>query len=157
MNKVLSFCAATFLAAAGAANATVYSFDRAVGTGTAFGYFETNGTIGVLTAADIVDFSITIQDATINAGTATTASQVGGQTLDFSLVGSSLTATATDINFDFASDDIFYSYTSTGDFWCVAGDDTGCYDRFSEVIGRVAGRGTGAGSCSTDAIDCTPR
>jgi hypothetical protein len=134
MNKTLSVLAAGLMMAAGSAQATVYNFDRSVGAGTVSGFFETDGTLGTLTAGNFIDWSVTIFAANVNGGVAT-SSTGGSGSLFFS---SGVSATATDILFDFANSAIFYTYTLSGDFWCIAGGpggDNGCFASPAEVIG----------------------
>jgi hypothetical protein len=139
-----ALAAVAILSVASVAQAATYSFNRSVGTGSVMGYFETDGTLGTLTLANFVDWSVTIQDASINGGVATTSSGAGGQGLfDDVSITTSLTATVTDILFDFDSSDLFYTYTASNDFWCVAGSGggSGCFNDGAESIGFTPGFG----------------
>lgn len=111
----------------------IYSLDRSVGAGSISGFFETDGTIGVLGVANILDWSLTVLSPDINGGVASTSSPANSSAL--SLVGGGLSATATDILFDFGGGGIFFTYTNSGDFWCVAGVAFGCFVQSAEVIG----------------------
>ncbi len=120
----------TSLATVAQAN-IIYNLDRAVGSGTVSGFFETDGTLGALSAGNFVNWSVTIQAANVNGGVAT-SSVLGGFGL---AIGSGLSATATDLLFDFGGGDIFYTYTASGDWWCVAGSNSGCFIQNAESIG----------------------
>ena len=139
MKKTITLLTAGFVVVAGIAQATTYNVNSSVGGGTVSGYFETDGTIGALTAGNFVDWSLTVTAADINGGVASTSSMSGGQALSYNFGSlTSLSASATDIFFDFSGDDLFYTYTASGDFWCVAGAATptyGCFVPGAEVIG----------------------
>jgi hypothetical protein len=119
------------IASVAEANIT-YSVNRAVGAGSVSGFFETDGTLGILGAANFVNWSITIQASNVNGGIPT-SSVFGSGTLS---IGSGvLSATANDILFDFGGSDLFFTYTSSGDWWCVAGSNLGCFNPNAESIG----------------------
>ena len=123
--------------------AITYNMDRAVGGGSVSGYFTTNGRLGSLTPGDFEDWSITIQSPDINAAVPTTSARSLGSVLVFA---TGVSATATDILYDFSGNDIFFTYTSTSDFWCVAGSQFGCFDSNAEVIGYSDSTGLQANS-----------
>lgn len=108
-----------------------YNLNRSIGAGSISGFFESDGTIGVLTAGNIIDWSLTVLSPDINGGVASTSSPANGS----GLFGGGLSATASDILFDFGGSSIFFTYTNSGDFWCLAGSATGCFVTNAEVIG----------------------
>lgn len=119
------------IASVAEANIT-YNVNRAVGSGSVSGFFETDGTLGVLSAANFVNWSITIQASNVNGGFPT-SSVLGGSGL--AEHGSGVSATANDILFDFGGSDLFFTYTASGDWWCVAGSNGGCFIPNAESIG----------------------
>lgn len=94
----------------------IYNVDRAVGPGMITGTIETNGAIGALTSADIIDWNLTI-DAD---GDPTTSGQLLGpisgnnSSITF-LTGSPLTATPTELFFDFSLPDGIIQIATPGD------------------------------------------
>jgi len=79
-----------------AANAgIVYQVDRSFGAGTIVGTIETNGTMGPLSAADIISFSFEAFDGTDVVTISSVAGFVQGEGWAY------LSATATDLTFDF--------------------------------------------------------
>ncbi len=138
MNKMLStaLIGATLLATT-AAQATTYNFSRTVGSdGQISGYFQTDGTIGDLSRSQIVDFEIILQDNDVNGGLASVASSALNSPLYFAFEPGALFASATDLFFDFGSNGIFFTYTTSGDFWCLAGfGNGGCFVDNAEVLG----------------------
>mgnify|MGYP001817788430 CR=1 FL=1 len=112
----LTLCAAT-------ANAAfIYNIDRTIGDGTVTGIIETDGTQGILTKDNIIDWSITL----------TSANLVGGSdTFDFStgdtiLRGTAVSADSTGLWYDFELEPstrgnyfLLQSNSGTGNFWCL--------------------------------------
>lgn len=76
-----------------------YTVDRSVGTGRVTGTITTNGNIGVLTAADIVDWNLAL-DAN---GDGTTVPVPGRPIGVMTLQGTALSATATGLFWDFST------------------------------------------------------
>lgn len=132
----LSVAAALALGAAASQAAIVYSVDRTIGAATLTGYIETDGTLGSITAANFTDYSLTLLAPDINGGAASTIN-FGFQSF-FTDGASLLSATATDLLFDHeGASGLFFAYTSSGDFWCLAGGgtgDTGCFAQ-GEIVG----------------------
>jgi hypothetical protein len=88
----------------------VYDVHGPVGPGFVTGTITTDGTIGTLFTFDIVAFNLTLNDGT---ATATLASGVNGGLVFVS--GGSLTATATDLMFNFNTSGTFVNFfTSPG-------------------------------------------
>ena len=117
--------AAASLFAAGAADAATYVANRSVGAGTVNLSITTDDTIGVLDDANIVDFLITVDDGT-------TSFTLSGFNADFDIIGTGLSATATDLLFDFdqGAYALFQSplLASGGPFYCLQGGATACFD-----------------------------
>ena len=81
-------------AVCGAADIT-YTVNDTIGAGSVTGTIETNGTTGVLTAADFLAFNLTLNGVGASANITTPAEGV-------TLIGSNVTATASDIFFNFS-------------------------------------------------------
>ena len=99
--------AAFALAAATAADATTYLGTRAIGAGSANLSITTDGTLGVVTASNILDWTIVLNGV---SGSATLNGPLSGNnsTLYFTnsfgtTTPTALTATATDLSFDYAN------------------------------------------------------
>jgi hypothetical protein len=131
MNKLACLAAVAVLASAAtaASAATTYVATRAVGTGTVDLSITTDDTLGVLSDANILDWTIEMTDG---ADTFTLAGPSGANNSQHLIVGAALTATATDLFFDFGAGStafaLFQSPTvGAGQlFWCV--QTNGCYD-----------------------------
>ena len=82
--------AASLLPTAAKADIT-YAVDETVGAGSATGFITTNGTIGTLDTADILDWNLTLNDGT-NPPVDLEGPASGNNSLVF-LIGSDLTAT----------------------------------------------------------------
>jgi len=84
-----------------AANAIpiVYEVNRIVGDGTVVGFIETDGILGTIGAANILDFSLTVTSLDLHGGSP--------QTIDFAtsfigIDGAGLSASLTDLFYDFS-------------------------------------------------------
>ncbi|HXP69263.1 MAG TPA: PEP-CTERM sorting domain-containing protein [Candidatus Dormibacteraeota bacterium] len=82
---------------------TTYAVDETVGAGSATGFITTNGTIGTLDVADIVNWNLTLNDGT-NSPVDLEGPASGNNSLVL-LVGSDLTATPTQLIFAFGAAD----------------------------------------------------
>jgi len=121
-----------------AANADIiYTVDRTVGDGTVNGYITTDGTLGVLSTANIVDWAFTLTAPNLLGG--------ASSSIDFAtalvtaIVGAATTATATDITFDFGVADSYLLFwgnaTNADTWWCLITDIAGCFGVDAENIG----------------------
>jgi hypothetical protein len=81
-----------------AADATVYTSTRTVGTATAQLSITTDGKIGMLAAANILDFTITLTNGSV---TTTLFGPAGEQNASAQISGPAFTATATQLLFNF--------------------------------------------------------
>lgn len=135
------------------ADAAIYSFNRTVGVdGIAFGFFETDGTIGAIGVGNIIDYAVSWQDNEINGGTL--VSYFGDGPVDpFSPFGlgvavasGDLVATATDLLFNFDGDSVLSVSVTSFDFWCVSGALASlvCYVDGTETLGASDVTGTEA-------------
>jgi hypothetical protein len=126
----LTLCTAT-------ANAALitYDVDRTIGDGSVTGYITTNGdTEGFLTQDEIVDWSLTLTPDVGGISTGT----INPSNSNVFIYGSAITATATELSYDFTPADDTWMLFSGGIqnlFWCL--ETTGCNDApdLSEHIG----------------------
>lgn len=118
--------AAAFAAAAAAspAHATVYTSSHSVGGGSVDLSFTTDDTIGALSVANFIDWSVTFDDGFTVTTLDTSNSLLIGP--DFSGVDLGLTATASDLWFDFDAATLFAVVEDPAviPFWCVDGATT---------------------------------
>lgn len=135
--RVLALAAVVFFGLAQVASAAViYSVNRTVGDGSVVGTITTDGSVGVLGTANIVDWSLTLTDANSSfVLNGSTNSAVG-------ISGSAFSATATDLlfNFGLGSGYVLFQNPSLGssqNFWCI--DNGGCINAFVPGEFVVAG------------------
>jgi hypothetical protein len=128
--KRLKYALAALLVGAGYAplgHATVFSVDRTIGTGTVVGTITTDGTLGVLGTADV-----TTWDLTLSAGAAsfTLLGPLSGNNSALTVVGSDLSATATQLVFDFSSYGLALFQNpgigSSQNWYCIEGPSSNC-------------------------------
>jgi hypothetical protein len=108
--------------------AITYNVNRTIGAGSVTGFIQTDGTIGVLNSANVVDWTLLLDDGT---GTFTLLGPLSGNNSQLGISGSSYVATATDVVFNFSSlgDYALYQNPSVGsglNFWCVEGSAGAC-------------------------------
>lgn len=107
---------------AATADPTFYTINRTVGAGSVSGFIETDGTTGVLAAGNILDWNLLLNDGT---DTFTLLGPLSGANSEFGLFGSGLSATSTNLIFQYsdASFAIFQAPTLFTGFtlWCMQG------------------------------------
>lgn len=134
MKKVLAMLAVVTIGMTQVAYAgLVYNVNRTIGAGTVTGFIETDGTIGSLSHANITDWSLDIFAPNINGGAVAKSNFGAGVFATTPLV----TATATDLLFDFDTGGVFGFWSdTTDDWWCLAGGSApGCFLAPGESIG----------------------
>jgi hypothetical protein len=125
MGKVLS--ALLVGAVVCSASSITYDVDQTVGAGSVTGFIETNGTPGVLSSGDILDWNLTLNDGTTIFDL---LGPLSGSNSQLDLQGSDLSATATQLLFNFNDTSegfVLFQAPNTGskqDFWCPADADT---------------------------------
>lgn len=102
-----------------AAAVVTYDVSRTIGVGSVTGFIETDGTIGVLNTGNIINWNLTVNNG------ANTFNLLGSNSVE-QVVGSDLSATATNLLFDFSGGNgwvIFQAPTvgSGFNFWCAQG------------------------------------
>ena len=106
----------------------MYSVNQTLGAGSAVGTITTDGTIGTLASADIVAWSLTLND-----GTNTVLVQNGANNSYAVITGGALTATSTDLFFNFSGPSSDFSIATPGANPAVWGQL--CYTNFSNCWG----------------------
>ena len=111
-----------FFAMASTANASIiYDVNRSIGAGTVVGFIETDGTLGVLGAGDITDWSLTLTAPNLNGGLPVVI-DFATQTQTF-VFGNATSATASHLTFDFAAGGnkffLLQGGGPGGEFWCL--------------------------------------
>ena len=99
-----------------------YGVDQTVGIGSVTGFIETDGTIGVLSTGNILDWNLLLNDGST---TFDLLGPLSGSNSQFGVSGSELSASATQILFDFSGAGwaMFQApMLFTGfDLWCTQG------------------------------------
>lgn len=99
MMRLLAAMIVAVLSSVASAN-IVYNLNRTVGAGSAVGFIETDGTIGILSAANIVDYSLTLTSLNLAGGSPQTISKA--DELQGIVFGSALSASLTELFYDFS-------------------------------------------------------
>ena len=100
------------------ASAITYVGNRTVGASNVSLSITTDGTLGVLSQANIIDWTVTVSDA-LNSGTF-----IPGPGNRFTLLGSAVSASATELGFDFGSANGVMVFGNTengapGKYYCI--------------------------------------
>lgn len=104
----------------------VYDINRTIGAGTVTGFVQTDGTLGVLSAPNITDWSLTLAAPNLFGGSPSSISFASGST---SLFGLATTATLSQLLFDFSDAGSFFllqSATNPFNFWCLETVNVSC-------------------------------
>lgn len=108
------------LAPALAHGTLIYDVSRTIGAGSVTGFITTDGTLGVLSDPNIVDFSLTIAAPNFARGPVT----LSFPSNPFQISGTAFTATLDALSFDFSANDlssvVFAETGSSGAFWCLS-------------------------------------
>jgi hypothetical protein len=102
---------------------TVYNFNVTIGPATAAGDIITDGTLGTLSAGDILDWDITLSDS---VNTVVLTGPLSGNGSFFAMSSPSLSATANQLLFNFSTTGD-YAYFETGStILCFSNDFSAC-------------------------------
>lgn len=107
----------------------VYDVNQTVGVGGVTGFIETDGVFGTLATGDILDWNLTLTDA---SGTTSLFGPLSGGGSTFFVSGDDLTATPTLLQFNFNADGSFMNFFLTSNCaqteWSLetTGSGTGC-------------------------------
>jgi len=124
-----------------------YTLDMAVGPGSVMGTITTDGTIGTLSAADILDWNLILNDGTDPS--VTLSGPLSGNNSDYLLIGTDLTANATQLLYNFSGTEV----TSILLFETSALGLSGPFLCYNNSSGTYACTGiTGLSSVSLDTI-----
>lgn len=121
------------LAATGASANIVYTVDQTIGSGSVTGTITTDGAAGVLAVSDILAWDLTLQGVGASYHL-TSASAIAEK----HVVGNDLTATSTDIFFNFSGTNgdqfLLQDGPETGQtYWCNSVGLTSCFPGKSDV------------------------
>jgi hypothetical protein len=106
---VVAILALVLLAAvAGYAGNITYNVNRTVGAGTVTGVIQTDGTLGVLSASNIVDWSLALYAPTSSPTTYNLYGPASGNNSSVYVQGSDTTASTTQLLFNFSGTDNGY-------------------------------------------------
>lgn len=121
--KYLTIAATILALSAGAASAATYTYDvnLNVGIGNVSGFIETDGTLGILETANIIDWTFTLSAPNTVSGFDETFSAANRRQLI--IQGSGFTASSTELQFDFSGPGLvfFQSANSIQNYLCFTG------------------------------------
>ena len=129
----------------------IYDVNRVIGAGTVVGTITTDGVLGTLSNVDIVGFHLTISAPNLFGGSPQT---IDNPTSIGPIAGTSLSATATQLKFDFGIPggylDLIH-YPGQDIYWCV--ESGNCYGGApGEGIGFATGGGLVAQSINESGV-----
>lgn len=105
----------------GVASMITYDVSQTIGDGTVTGTIQTDGATGTLTAADFTDWDLLLADG---LNTITLLGPVSGDNSVIGIFGTDVTATSTDLFFNFSGSDNGYlifqlgSLFTSASYWC---------------------------------------
>ena len=148
IKSIVSFIFLFTLASIASANIT-YNVNRTVGDGSVSGIIVTDGALGTLSSANVVDWQLTLNSPNLAGGPTTffQMSNPSGNNPFYPISGSAVSASATDLFFDFGSASqsylVFYSQNSAAtsdNWWCLVSGGFNCIGEPnpSETIGYGA-------------------
>ena len=120
MTRILMIAMALMVSAQTTLAQITYQVNRAVGSGTIVGDITTDGTIGTIGTGNIIDYNLTITDASINGGTPVTLNPANET--QFFVQGNAMNATASVLTFDTsrATDDlVIFQGGVSNEFYCL--------------------------------------
>jgi hypothetical protein len=110
-----------------------YNVNFTVGSGSVHGFIETNGAVGTLSVGDIVSWNLLLNDGV------STFDLMGTSNSAVGVVGTSLSATTTDLSFNFSNsteDYVLFQNPSLGsgiNFLCFEGVNNNCSGNSSSL------------------------
>lgn len=129
LHLIITFIVVLVGAAVCNASPITYSVARTIGLGSVTGFIETDGSLGVLSAANFVDWSLLLNDGT---STYTITGPLSGSNSVAFVQGADTTASATQLLFDFSGVDngilLFQQGLFSGQhYYCAATQLGTCY------------------------------
>ena len=119
-----NFVAALALVLGGAVSAVAapvtYAVNHTIGSGSVVGSIETDGTIGTLSTANILNWTLTLSSPNLTSPNPDTFSAAGNI---FAMSGTAFSATVSDLWFDWGANDgsyFFFQNSSNSHAWCAA-------------------------------------
>ena len=107
----------------------VYNVDRIIGDGAVTGFIETDGTLGVLGETHIMDWTFTLTAPNLDGGSPDVIF-LGSKFGAAFIIGSGLTATSSQLLFDFSlASESFFSFSGDDarqNFWCLETASASC-------------------------------
>lgn len=125
--KALLIAVSLYIATPAVYAGPLFNVNRTIGGGSVVGTIETDGTIGLLNAANILGWTLDIDDGD-GSGVFT---MIGGTNSGLLLSGTLLSATLTDLVFNFGGSNGFALFQSPSpgsgqNWWCVEGLNSNC-------------------------------
>ncbi len=133
---------ALILGSCGLNAAGIFDVNRVIGAGGVTGFVETDGTIGALAEVNILDWDLLLDDG---SGIFNLFGPVSGNNSGLFIDGTSFTATATELLFDFSGvpdDHVLFQNPSPGsgmNFWCIEGSGGECSSNPSAETVHLSG------------------
>jgi hypothetical protein len=102
-----------------------YNVNHIIGAGSIVGTIQTDGTVGVLSVGNFLDWILTLSSPNLAGGSPDVITKSSGNTI---LLGSALSATPTALIFNFAAgnDSGFALQGASGNAWCMATGPIAC-------------------------------
>ncbi|MGY9047467.1 MAG: VPLPA-CTERM sorting domain-containing protein [Rhodobacterales bacterium] len=123
IKRLFGGCALALRLTAAPAFATTYNVNLGIGAGSVQGTIETDGTVGTLSQSNITDWHLDLFDGTYSFTLIGNGSV--GDNSDFLLIGSQLSATLTQLTYNFISSGVaLFQAPTTGSgktFFCIEG------------------------------------
>ena len=123
LGRVVGVLACMLFVATKSDAAIIYTIDREIGAGSVTGFIETDGTLGILSTSNILDWSLILDEGNAE-GPFTITGPDSGNNSQVLVQGDGLSATLTELLFDFSGVGDFVLFQnpiigSGGNFWCV--------------------------------------
>lgn len=134
IKSVFVFIALFACASVASANIT-YNVNRTIGGGSVSGFIVTNGALGTLSDANLVDWQLTVSAPNLQGGPNSfiQMSNPGNNFLGVSISGTAVSATASDLYFNFGVGNdsflVFYSLNNAAtaiSYWCLTAGPISC-------------------------------
>ena len=121
----------------------IFNVNRTIGVGSVVGTIETDGTIGVLATANILDWTLTLNDG---SSPFTLLGPLSGSNSALGITGTSFSESASQLLFDFSNNSgawVLFQNSNIGssiNFWCLDGASGGCSGSVSgETVATTLG------------------
>jgi len=139
------------ICATSASASIIYNVNRTIDAGSVTGFIETDGTLGTLSTANITSWILTITAPNIGGGTPSVIDSTS-VTSDSQINGNVVTATSSQLLFDFSPGATGLFILQDHDFWCLEIGDTCTGAGDGEHIGYPDGSGGGVAAAAQTAL-----